>query len=174
MAGTLAAIFGQLLLGWLLADFMTGAFHWWEDRFGNESWPLIGQWLIAPNRLHHAEPLAFAQHGFLERNAAAIVATGVVLATLALAFGLSAWLLTFALGGALANEVHRYAHQPSAAPAWLRVLQDMGVCQSPKEHAAHHRPPHAMNFCVLTDWLNPPLEAIGFWRRVEALIGRAG
>jgi hypothetical protein len=65
-----------------------------------------------------------------------------------------------AIGGALANEVHRYAHQPSAAPGWVRVLQEIGLCQSPKEHSAHHRPPHDANFCILTDWLNPLLEAI--------------
>lgn len=65
---TVADVFGQLLLGWLFADFLTGAFHWWEDRHGNESWPVIGQWLIAPNRLHHLRPLAFGAHGFVGRN----------------------------------------------------------------------------------------------------------
>jgi hypothetical protein len=51
------SVIGQLLVGWLLADLLSGIFHWWEDQFGKESWPVIGPWLIAPNRLHHAEPL---------------------------------------------------------------------------------------------------------------------
>jgi hypothetical protein len=42
------SIVGQLLLGWLLADFLTGVFHWWEDRLGKESWPVIGHLIIKP------------------------------------------------------------------------------------------------------------------------------
>ena len=28
----------------------------------------------------------------------------------------------------------------------------------------HHRPPHLTGFCILTDWLNPVLDVLGFWR----------
>lgn len=169
---SIAALVGEALLGWLLADFVTGVFHWWEDRFGSEDWPIIGPWVIAPNRLHHSDPLAFTAHGFMVRNGAAIVAAALAIVALAVFFGPSMWLATLGLGGALANEVHRFAHQPSAAPPWLRVVQQTGLFQSPKAHAAHHRPPQDVNFCVLTDWLNPPLEALGVWRRAERLFGR--
>jgi hypothetical protein len=159
-----AAIIGQLLLGWLLADLVTGAFHWWEDSFGDPRWPLIGPWIIRPNRLHHEAPLAFTRQGFWSRNRASIVTAFVVCGSLSLLLGPAPWIAALAIGGGLANEVHRYAHQPSSAPAWLGVFQKIGLAQSAKEHAVHHRPPHQANFCVLTDWLNPALEAIGFWR----------
>lgn len=167
-----AAVIGQLLLGWLLADLVTGAFHWWEDNFGREDWPIVGPYIIEPNRLHHALPLAFTRHGFWTRNNASIVAALLIGAALAFAFGLQPWILSLVIGGALSNEVHRFAHQPSSAPAWLRVLQEIGLLQSPKEHAAHHRPPYDANYCILTDWLNPLLEALRFWFHLERLAGR--
>ena len=170
---TVAAVIGQLLLGWLLADLVTGAFHYWEDNFGSESWPIVGPWIIRPNRLHHSDPLAFTRHGFWDRNRASIVTALVVAGALALLLGPAPWMAALALGGGLSTEVHRYAHQPSSSPAWLRVFQRIGIVQSPREHALHHRPPHDFNFCILTDWLNPPLEAIGLWRRLGALFGRA-
>lgn len=163
----LATIVGELLLGWLAADFLTGAFHWWEDRHGRENWPLIGPWIIAPNRLHHVKPLAFLEKTFWGRNnaniAAAVLLGGILLAT----FGASWWLASMALGGAFANEIHRFTHQPSQAPRWVRVLQQTGLLQSPKGHAAHHRPPQDAHFCVLSDWLNPVLEDLGLWKLLE-------
>lgn len=165
-------IVGQLVLGWLLADLLTGAFHWWEDRFGNENWPLIGPWIIAPNQLHHIEPLAFAQNGFWGRNRASIFATGAFGVVWLAAFGPSIMLFATLFGGAIANEVHYFAHCPKEANAVVRVLQQTGLLQSPKSHSTHHRPPHLTNFCVLTDWLNPPLEALGFWRGLEHIFRR--
>lgn len=167
-----AELIGQLLLGWLLADLLTGAFHWWEDRFGREDWPLLGRWLIAPNRLHHLEPLAFAQGGFLDRNGASIIAAAAVAVVWILAWGLSPFLVAAVVGGALANEVHYLAHRPSISGPVLRVLQQTGLLQSPKAHALHHRPPHDVHYCVLTDWLNPALEALDVWNRAERLLGR--
>ena len=159
---------GQLVIGWLMADLVTGAFHWWEDEFGCEEWPVIGPWLIAPNRLHHIEPLAFAANGFWGRNResillAAVVGIGWVL------LAPSAFMVSFLAGAALANEVHFLAHSPKHAGLAVRVLQQTGLLQSPKAHAAHHRPPFSQNYCVLTDWLNPILEAVGFWRRAERI-----
>lgn len=167
------SLVGELLLGWLLADLLTGAFHWWEDRFGREDWPIIGQWLIVPNRLHHADPLAFTRHGFLARNLASIAAAALAGALWWWLSGPSVLMFTTLIGSGLANEIHRMAHQPSAAGPIITVIQQTGLLQSPKGHAAHHRPPHEVSYCVLTDWLNPALDALRVWPRLERLIGRA-
>jgi hypothetical protein len=66
---TICNVVGQALLGWLLADFMSGFFHWWEDRVGREDMPFIGPQIVRPNRLHHVEPLAFTYNTLLHRNA---------------------------------------------------------------------------------------------------------
>jgi len=33
----------------LLADLISGIFHWWEDRYGNPNWPIIGKYIVEPN-----------------------------------------------------------------------------------------------------------------------------
>lgn len=167
------AIIGQALCGWLAADLLTGAFHWWEDRFGSEDWPLIGRWIIAPNRLHHRRPLAFSAGGFMGRNSASIAAAAVLGAGWLAIAGPSMFMAATLLGGAISNEVHFWAHRPGAAGPVRRVLQQIGLIQSPKSHALHHRPPHSVHFCVLTDWLNPVLEATQFWSRAEQLLRRS-
>jgi hypothetical protein len=157
----MAALVGQLIIGWLLADLLTGAFHWWEDTHQHlVAAPFIGSYIIAPNILHHEQPLAFAANSFWGRNGASIVVAGLAALGLLAAFGAQPWIASLALGSALSNEVHRLSHQPSCAPRWYRVMQQVGIVQSPKEHAAHHRPPYAANYCVLTDWLNPIVEAL--------------
>jgi hypothetical protein len=169
---TFAAIIGQLILGWLAADLVTGAFHWWEDKFRKRE--------LADRRAvdHSAEPssppapLAFTRHGFWARNRESIIAALIAAALALLLFGPQPWILSLAIGGGLSNEVHRYAHQPSSTTVWLGVLQQIGLIQSPREHARHHRPPHDANFCILTDWLNPVLEALGLWMRLGRLFGR--
>lgn len=163
----MSALFGQLILGWLLADLLTGVFHWWEDSFCTEDSPLIGKWLIAPNRLHHIEPLAFTKHGFWARNLASIVVSAGIGGVWLAIFGPSAWLFSAFVGTSISNEVHFYAHCPARTSALVRVLQQTGLFQSPKGHAAHHRPPQKTNFCVLSDWLNPLLGAVDAWGRLE-------
>lgn len=165
-------IAAQLLLGWCLADFLSGLLHWFEDRFGpgREHWPLIGPLVFAPNLLHHSDPVHFTRAGFVERN----WTTWAVAAPLALlllwSFGPQLWIWSALAGGAIANEVHAWAHRRRQAPGFVAPLQAIGFIQSPAHHAAHHVPPHDQRYCVLTDWLNPLLDRIAFWRGIERVI----
>lgn len=170
-----ASIVGQLILGWLIADFLGGLFHWWEDRVGTVDLPFVGSWIIRPNRDHHADPLLFCRGTtFFDRNLALIVTSAVIGGAWIALFGLSVGIVATVIGGALTNEVHAWAHQPSRAPRWARVLQDIGFIQSPKQHAGHHRPPQDKSYCILTDWLNPILDALRLWDRLEAGLARIG
>ena len=45
---------GYILTAWLTADFLTGLFHWFEDRYAKTSWPIFGPLVAAPNELHHS------------------------------------------------------------------------------------------------------------------------
>lgn len=164
------SIVGQLLIGWLLADLLSGIFHWWQDRFSSESWLVIGAWLIAPARLHHIKPLFFLQNNFMQRTRASIIAAGLLGAIWWYVAGPSVVLFTTVIGLSLATEVHRLTHAPKLAGPVLSVLQEIGIIQSVKGHALHHRPPQNRNFCALTDWLNPALEAMDVWNRAERLL----
>jgi sterol desaturase/sphingolipid hydroxylase (fatty acid hydroxylase superfamily) len=158
--------FGQLVLGWLLADFLTGAFHWWEDRVARIDMPILGRWLIEPNRLHHVDPLAFTRGSFAQRSQAAIVAVAACSAIWLLAFGPSVFWVAVTMGGACATEVHRMAHERKRGGAF-GALQDIGLIQSPTHHAGHHRGEFDQRYCVLTGWLNPILDRMHFWHHLE-------
>jgi hypothetical protein len=38
----------------------------------------------------------------------------------------------------------------------------------------HHKRPYGVRYCTTTNYLNPLLDAIGFWRGLEWLIERLG
>lgn len=165
------AILGQLLVGWLLADFLSGLVHWLEDRVLSERMALIGRLVVAPNRQHHATPLSFLGGGVVYRNGTTWLATALVALPWLLLAGPSVVLGAAVVGGCLSSQLHYWAHAPRLAPVAVQVLQEVGLLQSPKGHARHHRPPQTAAYCVITDWLNPVLDRIGLWRLLDRLAG---
>jgi ubiquitin-conjugating enzyme E2 variant len=170
----LFSIIGQLLIGWLIADLLGGIVHWGEDRLGREDWPWLGRTVIAPNRRHHRDPMAFLAGSFVTRNLSTLVTAAIGAALWLLLFGPSIVLLSAAIGAAISATVHGWTHAPARAPRLVRVLQQIGILQSPAHHAGHHRPPSDRRYCVLTDFLNPALDALAVWSRLETLLARAG
>lgn len=166
----LAILFLQILFGWLLADLLSGVLHWLEDNFGNPDWPLIGAWVIAPNRQHHDRPLAFTGGGFVSRNSTTVAAVLVFACPLYLIFGPAPWLLAATLGGLLTNQVHYWAHTRRHVPALVRAFQSVGIFQSSSHHQRHHARPHDRRYCILTNWINPVADCLGLWAAIERLV----
>ena len=75
-------------------------------------------------------------------------------------------------GGMVASMVHYHTHRPTKG--FLRALQDIGIVQSIRQHAKHHKPPSTGSYCALTDWLNPILDHLQVWVRLERILGRLG
>jgi ubiquitin-conjugating enzyme E2 variant len=167
----------QILGGWLLADFLGGVVHWWEDRVGDEAMPLIGRWVVAPNRLHHRDAMAFTRKSVLVRNWTALALIGLVGGACLALFGPSVVLITALVGAAVTVEVHYQAHLPNTTPPWLRSvlrpLWDIGLVQSPAAHNRHHERPDS-NYCALTGWLNPVLTHVRLWERLEWALTAVG
>lgn len=159
-------VIGQLILGWLLADFITGVLHHFYDRIW---WP---PFLALANGDHHARPLIFVEAPFVVRTGPSLVTSIVILAIAVLTKEFSAFFVTFCAGIAFWNEIHRWAHAPRLAPGWVRVLQEMGFFQSPRGHSYHHTPTNAAGFCLLSNWVNPVLDSLGLWGRLEKLVGK--
>lgn len=163
---------GAIIAGLLLADFVTGGFHWFEDRYGNPKWPIIGG-IIKANQEHHHTPRSFLEGSFIGRNLTVFLLAAVFMT----GFWALGWLNLFTgsavLFGAFANEIHRFAHQsPSENGKLITWFQKTGLLQSFQHHAQHHRKGKDTHYCVMTNFLNPALEKIGFYPAVEEMIYR--
>ena len=54
----------EVLLLYLLLDFLTGVVHWWMDRYGREDMPIEGKAIIEINTWHHANPRKMITRGY--------------------------------------------------------------------------------------------------------------
>ena len=167
-----------LALGALAADLFTGLVHWGCDTWGSARTPLIGPTLIHSFREHHVHPEAMREHDWVFVNREPAIAATVALAALLTPAGagaiaghplLQGFLCAFIGLGAGANQLHAWAHA-ERAPGVVRWLQRRRLVLSPNAHARHHHAPNLDAYCISSGWLNPPLDAIGFWRGLERAI----
>lgn len=189
LAPSLALAFGQaerflllpvgLLSAYVLADFLAGSVHWLADRCFAPDTPVLGPLLITPFRAHHEDALSISRHDFFEVSGNnALVSLPLALALLALPEAVDAWttfLAIFGLGLCLAlvatNQFHGWAHA-RRPPKIARRLQRLGLILTPEGHAKHHRADHDRAYCVTSGWLNPLLDRLRFFDRLERLIAR--
>jgi plasmanylethanolamine desaturase len=164
----------EILICVLIADFLTGLIHWWEDTYGLPSWPILGKLVIEPNIQHHLDPTFMVRMGsMVSRNwqtVALAIAGGFVLYL----NGLLSWQAGLILGlSSIGNEVHAWSHSKKNN-FLVRLLQDMCLIQTPNHHSKHHKPPYSARFCTLTNWVNPVLDRIHFWGTIEFSLGCFG
>ena len=156
-----------ILGSWLLADFIAGLFHWWEDSYLSQDTPLLGNLIGGPNSLHHSSPTAFLRGSYWHRNYTTIIPAAIACGV-CLWFGHWLWLTMAFL--TQANQIHCYGHQGKRNPVWVRWLQSVGIFQSVKHHGLHHRSPFAIRYCVMSNYLNWVLDGSGFWRGLEYVV----
>lgn len=158
------------------ADFASGLIHWAADTWGNDDLPVIGRRLLVPFRVHHVNPDDLLRRSFIDANGdPAFLVVPVLLGLLAVPID-TKWggpIAVFGIAlcgvGMMTNQIHKWAHMPvPSAP--IRRLQKIGALLGHAEHAAHHEQPYNVHYCITTGWCNRPLEAIGFFRRLEAAI----
>lgn len=166
-----------VLLGLVVADFVSGVMHWAGDTWGDESTPWIGQRFVRPFRFHHAHPLDMLKSNFFTTNGdTALAALPFLLIPFALPldtpFRLVAVLLVSVGGwGMWTSQFHRWAHtkSPPRVVAWF---QRRGLLLSLEHHRRHHKLPFTANYCITTGWCNPLLTAIGFFPALEWTLAR--
>lgn len=154
----------QIIAAWLFAELISGHVHWWEDRYGDPTWPVLGPLVILPNIEHHEHPAAFVQRDYWTRNYTALVPCLVA----AICSWHTPWLCLGFLFLSQSNELHAWAHMRCSRP--IRWLQRLGVLQSPRHHAYHHTRPFSSQYCVMSNWVNPVLEVTRYWRLLEGLV----
>ena len=167
---SLAQIFGIVLL----ADFVAGIVHWLEDAYGTEKTPIVGPLLIKPNIVHHHFPRHFTKLSWWQ-SSADLLLLGLLLVAAGWWWGFLSWQLwLFVAIGVNANQVHKWAHRTRAENGRIiSFLQDIRVLQTPHHHALHHTDPKNTFYCPITNLVNPVLERIRFWPRLETAIERA-
>ncbi len=167
-------------LGACAADLVTGLVHWACDTWGGPGTRWLGPGLIQSFREHHDTPRAMLDHDWVEVNGHPAAAACAAFALLTLPpvqdwladrtfLGAFAW--TLIVTGALANQLHKWSHAPDP-PRWVKTLQRTGWILSPGRHARHHRAGHTTDYCITGGWLNPMLDATGFWRVLERAVTR--
>ena len=160
----------QLFLLITAADFIGGLFHWAEDTLGSEDTPIWGPVFVRPSSRHHDEPTHILNVPLLRGTSIVLCAVAVVLPA-AWLLGVLTWqLVTFALLAGLNDQAHRLEHTPTKnLPRAVRLLRRMHILQDSRHHWQHHKAPHTSHYCVLTPWLNPVLDGLGFWRGMEKI-----
>ena len=183
----------ELELLWLIAlaiplgivggDFISGLVHWAADTYGSEDMRVIGPSLVKPFRLHHIYPRDICTHGLVETTGnACILAVPALSASLylmwlkpdsvLLAFSVVSFAL-MSVATVATNQFHKWAHQekPSAFASWL---QKKRLVLEPQHHKRHHTQPFDENYCITNGWLNPLLNKLKFFRRLETVIAFFG
>ncbi len=162
----------------VLGDFIGGLVHWVADTYFSEDTPILGQALIRPFRQHHIYPRDITTH-----NLVSIVGNVCILAVPVLSLCLyllwisdHPFLAFVTLCTALmvaatvaTNLFHKWAHQERPVDG-VRWLQRARLVLEPRHHQLHHTEPFNMHYCITNGWLNPFLNRIGFFRKLEAML----
>ena len=171
-------VFPALLVGYLFADLISGTVHWFCDTFFDDDTPIIGSIIIQPFRDHHVHPQRITSYRFIEQDTTNFF---IMLLPLAVAFwmgeprpgsvGALFWcclLLGLATGSFGTNLFHKWAHEPNP-PVVVRWLQRSRLILGPERHQ-HHHSDYSRGFCVTSGWMNPVLDALGFFPRLERVV----
>jgi len=169
--------FFSILLSMVTADFLSGMVHWFADTWGTVEWPLIGKPLIRSFREHHVDPSEICRHDFFETNGdSSLISLPLNALTLLLDPSLSnthlfwhCYLVSLCVWVLFTNQFHKWAHSDDL-PAFARIMMKYNIILNARDHYVHHRRPFDCYYCITTGWLNAPLGAINFWKKMEWLV----
>ena len=174
---TVAAV----VVGFLVADLISGVVHFWCDHVGTESTPVLGPIFVKHFLAHHARPNEIVEHDFVETNGNNFLASAVLLMPSYIAWWYvgsadNALLFVVSLSAcgflAITNQSHKWAHLPdSDNHRVVRILQRTGLVLSSERHLRHHRDGFDTNFCITSGALNPVLDRLRFFELLRWVFG---
>ena len=169
-------IFLQIIFGFLLADFLTGVFHWIEDSYLHYciDIPFIGE-IAKDNELHHYFPRAMLSYSYWETIQVTLLITVVVLTILypiCKPFFMKNiyFISSFAFFSATSSVIHRFSHMRECeSNKLIFFLQKIGILCSHKFHSLHHKNSHT-KYCPIFEYNNYILDYTHFWRGLEYIV----
>lgn len=156
------------LLGYAVADFLSGLVHFLFDNIGSPSTPVIGQKFIKPFRDHHDDPQAMTLGDAVAVNADNCFACLPVLIPVFFLLDVTGhpyigvFMVALLFFTMLTNQLHKWAHM-TTRPAIINLLQRAHLVLTIDHHQVHHTAPFDSNYCITWGALNPVLERLGFW-----------
>lgn len=175
--GNILVLFVAVVLSMITADFLSGMVHWFADTWGSVDWPLIGRSLLRSFREHHVDPGEITRHDFIETNGdSSLISLPVYTLILLVDPSLSnkhffwyCFVVSLGIWVLFTNQFHKWAHADSL-PLIARILMKYKIILNSRVHYVHHRRPFDTYYCITTGWLNRPLSAINFWKRMEWVV----
>jgi len=162
-----------VMTSWILADLGSGVLHWSVDNYGNGRTPIMGG-IIAAFQGHHAAPWTITERGFCNNVWKLCIPFGIptVAAITALTGPMTSMFFTvFCMMEILSQELHKWSHMSAKeVPAFVNVLQKIGLSINRVDHAAHHTEPYDGNYCIISGICNEALDTSGFFRRLEHIV----
>lgn len=173
-----------IVVAWFIADFITGVVHWAQDQYISTERTKLSflKGVAADNDLHHTRPAEMGKRTLWENTKISVVVS--------IPFFATCWLtsahITFWFGmffGIFANAIHSFTHKPkNRIPPFVSFMQKTGMFQQTQHHAVHHfnngkiitKEDTTIRYCVMTNYLNPILDRIGFFPTCEWVISLFG
>jgi plasmanylethanolamine desaturase len=144
----------QIILGWYVADLITGIYHFFIDNFGSSDTPIFGN-QIKDFQIHHHKPTEFLKHSNWESLKLPLLGS---MPLFALAFFYPYFFIPLAIGIAMSQLLHKWAHMSKVA--WpIKVLQTLQLIISPEEHDKHHTTFNS-HYGIVNGWSNDFLNLI--------------
>lgn len=169
-------VLSVVLLGYLMADFVSGFVHWMADTWGSANMPAIGKAFVRPFREHHVDEKAITRHDFIETNGNnCLISIPVAIMCVAMPHTSTAWVfLAGALGSMIfwvmaTNQFHKWSHLDNP-PAVISFFQRVHLILPPAHHQIHHTAPYNKYYCITVGWLNKPLAMIAFFPTMERIV----
>ena len=155
------------------AEFVAGFVHWIEDAYIRDHTPLVGRLIGRPNTVHHHYPRYMTRHGWWHSSRDLVLVAAILLVVAWLGGWLTWHVWLFAVLAVNANEFHKWAHRTRKENGPLiSFLQDIRILQTAKHHAVHHTDPKNSHYCTVTNFMNPLLDRVDFWNRLEWVLAK--
>ena len=148
----------EFIIGYLLADILSGVGHWFEDTVltpeNTTFWPALHQ-ISLDNQEHHKNPKRMTTSKWQDTISTTLPFVLFLGIVLFLNFGFQVWWLSTLTLLLFTNQIHKWQHmtineRPSLA-GWLMYFK---IIASSSHHLKHHKKPFDKNFCIITPHVN--------------------